>query len=56
MEGLASYADYAYTPSRAERRPFLGDRYYPYHDLQWFYPLYWMDRIEGSALANDCHI
>ncbi len=37
VEGLASYADYAYTPSRAGRRPFLGDRYYPYNDLQWFY-------------------
>ena len=33
MEGLASYADYAYTPGRPGRRPFLNDRYYPYLDI-----------------------
>ena len=33
MEGLASYADYAYTPTRPGRRPFLDDRYYPYRDI-----------------------
>lgn len=33
MEGLASYADYEYTPSRPGRRPFLDDRYYPYVDI-----------------------
>ena len=32
-EGLASYADYAYTPSRPGRRPFLNDRYTPYFDV-----------------------
>ena len=37
MEGLASYADYAYTPSRMGRRPFLDDRYTPYRDLTWFH-------------------
>ena len=35
MEGLASYADYAYTPSRMGRRPFLDDRYTPFKDLTW---------------------
>ena len=33
MEGLASYADYAYTPGRPGRRPFLNDRYYPYLNI-----------------------
>ena len=40
VEGLAAYADYAYTPSRAGRRPFLrggNSRYTPYEDLQWFH-------------------
>ncbi len=35
VEGLASYADFAYTPSRPGRRPFLEDRYTPHHDLAW---------------------
>ncbi len=34
IEGLASYADYVYTPSRPDRRAFLGDRYTPYEDLK----------------------
>ena len=34
VEGLAAYADYAYTPFRAGRAPFL-DRYSPYKDLEW---------------------
>ena len=34
IEGLASYADYVYTQSRADRRPFLEDRYTPYKDLR----------------------
>ena len=34
VEGLASYADYVYTPSRPDRRAFLGDRYTPYEDLK----------------------
>ena len=33
VEGLASYADYAYTPTRPGLRPFLNDRYQPYHTL-----------------------
>ena len=33
MEGLASFADYAYTPSRPGRRPFLNHRYRPYLDI-----------------------
>ena len=32
-QGLASYADYAYTPTRPGRRPFLNDRYQPYRTL-----------------------
>ena len=36
VEGFASYADYKYTPSRPDRRPFLGDRYTPFNDLGWF--------------------
>ena len=35
VEGLASYADYKYTPTRPGRRPFVGDRYSPYKDLGW---------------------
>ena len=35
VEGLASYADYAYSPSRPGGRPFLNDRYTPYEDLAW---------------------
>ena len=37
VEGLASYADYKYTPSRSDRRPFLGNgaRYSPFDDLGW---------------------
>ena len=34
VEGLASYADYKYTPSRPDRRPFY-DRYSPFRDLGW---------------------
>ena len=34
VEGLASYADYSYTPSRPGREPFLG-RYSPFKDLGW---------------------
>ena len=45
VEGLASYADYAYTPGRMERRPFF-DRYAPYEDLTWFH-------LEGSATSGD---
>ena len=33
VEGLASYADYAYTLSRPDRRGFLGNRYTPYVDI-----------------------
>ena len=33
VEGLASYADYAYSSSTAGRREFLGDRYTPYVDI-----------------------
>ena len=36
VEGLASYADHQYTPSRSDRRPFLHDRYTPFEDLGWF--------------------
>ena len=36
VEGFASYADYKYTPSRPDRRPFLGDRYTPFEDLSFF--------------------
>ena len=32
MEGLAVFADYEYTPSRPEFRPF-NDRYYPYENI-----------------------
>ena len=35
VEGLASYADYKYTPSRSDRRLFY-DRYSPFDDLGWF--------------------
>ena len=35
VEGVASYADYLYTPSRSDRRAFLDDRYTPYEDLGW---------------------
>ena len=45
VEGLASYADYAYTPSRLARRPFF-ERYTPYKDLTWFH-------LEGSATSGD---
>ena len=34
VEGLASYADYKYTPSRSGRASFL-DRYSPFKDLGW---------------------
>ena len=33
VEGMAQYADHAYSQSRPDRRPFLGDRYTPYEDL-----------------------
>lgn len=33
VEGMAMYADHAYSQSRSDRRPFLGDRYTPYADL-----------------------
>ena len=33
LEGLASFADYEYTPSRPEFRSFLNNRYYPYEDI-----------------------
>ena len=33
VEGTAMYADHAYSQSRTDRRPFLGDRYTPYEDL-----------------------
>ncbi len=33
VEGLASYADYAYSQTRPGRRAFLEDRYTPYWDL-----------------------
>ena len=46
VEGLASYADYAYTPSRPGRRQFLDDRYRPYLDLAW------QRAIESDALDN----
>ena len=36
VEGLAAYADHAYTPNRAGRSPFLY-RYSPYADLTWFH-------------------
>ena len=35
VEGMASYADYAYTPTRPGRRAFLNTRYTPYQDLLW---------------------
>ena len=35
VEGMASYADYAYTPTRPSRRAFLRERYTPYQDLLW---------------------
>ena len=37
VEGIASYADYKYTPSRPDRRPFLGDRYFPFQELLGWY-------------------
>ena len=49
VEGSASYADYAYTPSRAGRRIFLGwgdAQYTPYRDLTWFH-------LQGSARSGD---
>ena len=45
VEGLASYADYAYTPSRADRLAF-DFRYKPYGELTWFH-------LEGSAASGD---
>ena len=33
VEGMAQYADHAYSQSRPGRRPFLGDRETPYEDL-----------------------
>ena len=35
VEGLAEYADYAYSPSRLDRRTFF-DRKTPYQDIAWF--------------------
>ena len=32
-EGTAQYADHAYSQSRSGRRPFIGDRFSPYEDL-----------------------
>ncbi len=50
VEGLASYADYVYTPSRprSERRPFMGNvgRYSPYEDLEF-------SRLSGSLKIGD---
>ena len=52
VEGLASYADYAYTPSRAGRRAFSSEavedqgRYTPYRDVTWFH-------LEGFAASGD---
>ena len=34
-EGLASYADFKYTPTRPGRSRFLNGRYTPYEDLGW---------------------
>ena len=36
--GTANFADYQYTPTRPERRPFMGNdgRYSPWDDLRWF--------------------
>ena len=45
VEGSASYADYAYTPTRAGREVFF-DRYMPYSDLTWFH-------LAGSATSGD---
>ena len=35
VEGFASYADFVYSPTRGDRRPFLDDRYAPFRDLGW---------------------
>ena len=35
IEGLASYGDFIYTPTREGRRGFLDDRYTPHSDLGW---------------------
>ena len=47
VEGLASYADYAYTPFRAGRSPFLGGRYTPYGDISWF-----RDQVELGTMPS----